>query len=140
MRTYLTCFLLLLSLGTFAQKLPHGTVYGRKPNTVGLIQADKLDKFMGKRPRVSITIAGRVSLVTKTKGGWFDVDAGNGNIITAHFAKTGINIPRELKNRYVIIEGIAQKKMTPLAKKGEKPEGNSKQTLFFEVRGLMVDK
>lgn len=141
-------FALLLLAGTSlsAQKLPHGMVYGRKPNRTGLIQADKLEAFMGKRIRISTTVAGRVTLVTKAKGGWFDMDAGHGKIITAHFSKAGITIPLNLKNRYIVMEGIAQKQFIAddrqhYAGGGSKHDPVSrKQLIMFEVKGLAVDK
>lgn len=141
--------LLLLAVGdtAIAQKLPHGTVYGHKPGKATVIQADKLEKFMGSKSRVNVTVGGRITLVTKAKGGWFDMDAGNGKIITAHFKQAGITIPAALKNRYVIIEGVASKKFTPIPgahyagqAKSKTDAVNPKQMVFFEVRGLMVDK
>lgn len=146
MRIMLSFLLLLTVTSLSAQHLAHGTVYGRKPSRIGLIQADKLETFMGKRIRISVTVAGRVTLVTKVKGGWFDVDAGHGKIITAHFSREGINVPLTLKNHYIVMEGIAQKQIIAddeqhYAGGGSKHDRISpKQLIMFEVKGLAVDK
>jgi len=89
--------------------------------------------------------------VTKTKGGWFELDAGNGKIINAHFKDYAVTIPADLKGRTVIIEGVAQKQFiaddgqhfagdTVTGKKQHSVNANPKQSLTFEVSGLMVDK
>lgn len=106
---------------------------------------------MGKRTRTSAVIYGKVLKVTQSKGGWFDLDAGNGRIIKAHFANAHINLPYDLKGRQVIIDGVAQKQFiaddlqhfagdTVIGKKQHHVKANPKQRLTFEVHGLMVDK
>jgi hypothetical protein len=69
---------LLLSISVSAQQhtaIPHGTVYGTKPGTASMMQATKLETYMGNRTRVNTTIEGKVIKVTKSKGGWFTIDA-----------------------------------------------------------------
>jgi hypothetical protein len=144
----LICFL-FISVTPAQQAIPHGMVYGHKPSRTGLILATNLEKYMGKRTRISASVSGRVTLVTKSKGGWFDVDAGGGRIITAHFKDYTVTIPKSLKNRYIIMDGVAQKKM--IADDSQHYAGGSDsrqhtmkanplQLLMFEVRGLMVTK
>jgi hypothetical protein len=155
MKTILLSFALLLSSALLAKKqtpAPHGTVFGTKPRTMGMISASKLEAFMAKKNRLSITIEGKVLKVTKPNGGWFNLDAGHGKIINAHFKNTNINIPNDLKGRTVIVEGVAQKlfiaddqqhfagdtvksSKQPNAKK---PAANN--NLTFEVSGLMIEK
>jgi hypothetical protein len=141
--------MLLIAVSPAQQPIPHGTVYGRKPSRTGLILATSLEKYMGKRTRISVSVSGRVTLVTKSKGGWFDVDAGNGRIITAHFKNFGVTIPASLKNRYIIMEGVAQKQIIADDRQhyaggsGSRQytvKANPRQLLMFEVRGLMVTK
>jgi len=146
-------FAFLFAVGLFAQKhtpLPHGMVFGDRPNTIGLMDASKIEAFMGKRTRTNTTLRGKVLKVTKQKGGWFDLDAGNGKVIAAHFMKYDIAIPTDLAGRKVIIEGIAQKQFTAddgqhLAGdtvSGKKQHGvnvDPKRRLTFEVKGLFVD-
>lgn len=150
MKTLLILPGLLLSALLMAQSLPHGTVYGDKPNKVGLIPAAKLETFMGKRIRISTTISGRVIKVTKNKGGWFQIDAGQGRIIAAHFKNYKVSIPNSLKDRQVMIEGVAQKQFiaddlqhfagdTVKGKHQHNVKTNPKQELTFEVKGMMVD-
>lgn len=138
---------LLLSTVLMAQPHPHGTVYGTKPGTIGKMPAAKLENAMGKRTRISTVITGRVINVTKTKGGWFTVDAGNGKTIAAHFKNMGMNLPAGLKGKTVTVEGIAQKEfiaddMQHFAGdegKQHTAKTNSKPNITFEVTGLMVE-
>src|SRR5215216_1801455 len=103
---------LLVPAVVFGQKhipLPHGMVYGQKPGTMAMISATKVEAFMGKKTRINTTIEGRIIKVTKEKGGWFDMDAGGGKIIAAHFKDYNITLPAQLAGRTVIIEGVAAK-------------------------------
>jgi hypothetical protein len=149
------CLLLsiLFSFQLFAQKpsaQPHGTVYGAKPDTAGIIMSTKLEASMDKKTRISTTIRGKVINVTKEKGGWFNIDAGNGRIISAHFRDYNINIPASLKGKTVIVECVAQKQFiaddqqhfagdTVTGKKQHNVKPDPKRRLTFEVKGLMVD-
>jgi pectate lyase len=153
MKTSAIIFILLFSLSAFAQKqapLPHGTVYGTKPDTTTIQDAAKLEAFMGKKTRISTAVKGRVLNVTKQKGGWFTIDAGNGKVIAAHFKNYGVNIPAELKGKNIIAEGVAAKQFiaddlqhfagdTVSGKKQHAVKTNAKHKLTFEVKGLMVE-
>jgi hypothetical protein len=140
---------LLFVLNSYAQTpLPHGMVFGTKPDTSAIVDATKTATFMGKKIRVSTTIRGKVVSVTKQKGGWFELDAGHGKVISAHFKKYDIMLPLELKGRTVIAEGIAVKQINPADGQylniGKPPpktaNPKSRTTLGFEVNGLMVYK
>ena len=145
---------LLFSLNIFAQnhiRLPHGTIFGTKPDTTAIVNAAKLETFMDNKPRISIAVRGRVLKVTKQKGGWFNIDAGNGKVIAAHFSNYDVNIPTDLKGRIIIAEGVAQKLFTAddhqhfagdtvTGKKQHDVRPNPKRRLTFEVKGLMVEK
>jgi hypothetical protein len=147
-------FVLLASVNALAQKhvpLPHGSVFGTTPNRIGMMDASKVEDFMGKKARVSTTLTGRVIKVTKTKGGWFDMDAGNGKVIAAHFKNYDVTIPEDLAGRTVIIEGIAAKQFiaddmqhlagdTVSGKKQHHVNVDPKKRLTFEVKGLFVEK
>jgi len=142
---------LIYTLNTYAQHipLPHGMVFGERPDTTIIVEATKAIEFMGKKIRVSTTIRGTVVNVVKQKGGWFNLDAGEGKIISAHFKIYEVMLPSALKGRVVIIEGIAVKQTD--AKNGQqfggkfatpKHQAFKKQSpaLTFEVSGLMVYK
>jgi len=141
---------LTLSVSAFAQQhgtSSHGAIYGSKPNDVATIKAENLEAYMSKKARISTTISGRVTRVIKSKGGWFDIDAGHGKIIAAHFRDYKVNIPEDLKGKYILAEGVAEKQF--LADDGQHLAGgskqhggktNSKQQLTFEVSGLMVKR
>ncbi|MCJ8210594.1 DUF4920 domain-containing protein [Mucilaginibacter sp. RS28] len=131
--------------------LPHGMTFGSKPSNVEQMPASRLEAFMGKRTRTQAVIVGKVLRVTKSKGGWFDIDAGKGKIISAHFANASINLPLNLRGREVIADGTAQKQFiaddmqhfagdTVHGKKQHQVNANPKQKLIFEVKGLMVNK
>ncbi|MEO6149298.1 MAG: DUF4920 domain-containing protein, partial [Mucilaginibacter sp.] len=83
--------------------------------------------------------------VTKEKGGWFVLDAGNGKTISANFKNYDVTLPVAIKGRVVIVEGVAKRQFradedqhfagdTVTYKTGAK----LKQQLSFEVKGLMV--
>lgn len=143
---------LFFTVNVFAQQaLPHGTVFGSKPRSTELIiKATHLETYMAKKTRVSVTISGRVTKVTKPKGGWFNIDAGNGKILAAHFKNYKINIPKSLKGKTIIAEGVAAKRFladdlqhfagdTVSDKKQHMVKTNPKRRLSLEVTGLMVD-
>lgn len=149
---FFTFFILMFfTLNTYAQHtpLPHGMVFGRKPDTTVIVEATKTEAFMGKKIRISTTIRGRVINVTKEKGGWFKLDAGGGKAISAHFKNYDIRLPAALKGRVVIIEGVAAKQVE--ATNGQRFGGNTAAAknsvlqktpaaLSFEVTGLLVYK
>lgn len=153
MKTTGLLLLILFSFNLFAQKHPafrHGSIFGTKPDTTVVIQAAKLEVFMEQRTRIKIAVKGRISKVTKQKGGWFELDAGDGKVIAAHFKNYDINIPYNLKDRMVIVEGVAQKQFiaddqqhfagdTVVGKKQHRVITNPKRRLIFEVTGLRVE-
>lgn len=147
MKTPLLLQALLFSFSILAQtntQLPHGMVFGKKPDQTVVVDADKLQAFMDQKPRITISVKGKVIKVTKQKGGWFDLDAGVGKVIAAHFKDYDINIPAGLKGRIVIVEGVAQKQIVSDDQQhfaGEKqPKAKDKSNLLtFEATGLMVE-
>ncbi len=150
MRTFTAITLLFFTANVFAQTpLPHGMVYGTKPDTTVMLPANKVETFMGKRTRISTTIKGKVLKVTQTAGGRFSIDAGNGKVIKAHFTKYKINLPVAIQGRIVVVEGVAKKQFIasdrqhfagdkPIKNKKARVKANPKQELSFEVKGLMV--
>ncbi len=137
-------------MNTYAQQtpLPHGMVYGVKPDTGVVLEASKLEAFMGRKNRISTVIKGRVLKVTNEANGWFEIVANNGKIILARFKNDGISLPAALKGRTVIIQGIATRKMEAI---NGKPTGsviadvkkptktkNGTVALIFELTGLMI--
>jgi hypothetical protein len=153
MKAFYLLFTLLFSLTAFAQKntaLPHGATFGTKPDTTAMVTTARLEAFMAQKTRISVTVRGKVIKVTKQKGGWFDLDAGNGKVISAHFKNYDIKIPTELKGHTVIVEGVAQKQFiaddmqhfagnTAKGKKQHSVKTNPKRRLIFEATGLMVE-
>ncbi|MDB5133976.1 MAG: hypothetical protein JWP37_579 [Mucilaginibacter sp.] len=151
-----TCLLLafLISLSLSPQKhvvLTHGTIFGAKPDTTAIVSASKVEAFMGNKTRITIALRGKVIKVTKQRGGWFTLDAGNGKIISAHFTRYNISIPTGLKGKTVIAEGVVQKQFiaddqqhfagdTISGTKHSNLKTNNKNRLSFEVKGLMIDK
>jgi len=144
---------ILFSLVARAQTrpaLPHGAIFGTRPDTAGMMDASKLEAYMDTKPRISTTIRGRVIKVTKTKGGWFQIDAGKGKTISAHFKTYNVTIPMSLQGHTVIIEGVAEKQFiaddlqhlagdTVNGKKQHTIKTNPKRRLTFEVKGMMVE-
>ncbi len=133
------------------QALPHGMVYGGKPSTVALMRADSVEEAMGKKARTSASVVGTVLEVTKEQGGWFTMDAGQGRVIRAHFKNYKVKLPKALKGREVIMQGVATKQFIaddaqPLAgdtvtgKKQHQVKTDPKKRILFEVAGLMINK
>jgi hypothetical protein len=153
MKYWVLLFSICLVISATAQHhmpLPHGMVYGTKPGTTAMLPAWRVEAFMDTKTRINTTIRGRIIKVTKPKGGWFELDAGKGKIITAHFKNIGINIPADLKDKIVIVEGVAEKQFiaddlqhfagdTVRGKKQHTVKTNPLRRLTFEVKGLMVD-
>jgi hypothetical protein len=142
---------MLLNPNTYAQQtpLPHGMVFGQKPDTTIIVAATKAEAFMGKKIRINTTIGGRVITVTKQKGGWFNLDAGGGKVILAHFKNYTVVLPTALKGRVVVIEGVAVKPVDStngqrfggnITAKKNYPLQKKAIALTFEVSGLMVYK
>src|ERR1700750_2231590 len=98
---------------------------------------------MYKKTRITATIRGRVVKVTKSKGGWFELDAGRGKTIAAHFKDYKVSIPVNLKGRTVIVEGVAQKQFVADDKQHfagkEQPATKRDKQLSFEATGMMID-
>ncbi|MGZ3767438.1 MAG: DUF4920 domain-containing protein [Mucilaginibacter sp.] len=150
---YLLLFL-LFSFSVLAQKrtgLVHGKIFGSKPDTTGVMAASKVEDFMDKKVRISVAVRGKILNVTKEKGGWFTLDAGNGRTIAAHFKNYAVSIPTALAGWTVVLDGIAQKQFladdqqhyagdTVKGKKQSHIIANAKRRLTFEVSGMMVDK
>ncbi|WP_457132843.1 DUF4920 domain-containing protein [Mucilaginibacter sp. UYNi724] len=141
-------------ISCFAQKhvhLPHGMVFGTKPNHIAPVPANNIEAFMGKKIRQTTALTGTLIRVTKEKGGWFEMDAGGGKIIAAHFKDYDITLPTQLKGRGVIIQGVAQRILTAddmqhfagdtvIGSKQHREKINPKTRITFEVSGLMVDR
>ena|ERR1700754_3554367 len=154
MKLSLFWVVLFLSTAALAQQhtpIPHGMVYGEKPNTTAMMDASKVEGFMGKKTRISTTIRGKVLRVIHEKGGWFELDAGSGKVIAAHFRDYNITIPAAMAGHIVIVEGVAAKQFiaddlqhmagdTVTGKKQHKVKTDPKRKITFEVKGLFVDK
>jgi hypothetical protein len=152
----ISLFSVLFFFGVFSASgqqhatLSRGTVFGKKPRAVSVLKSNEVETFMGKKTRISATIKGKVIKVTKSKGGWFEIDAGSGKIIEAHFKEYNVTLPAELKGHEIIAEGVAQKQFiaddlqhfagdTVKGKKQHQVKTNPKQKLTFEVTGLIIE-
>ncbi|WP_165852063.1 DUF4920 domain-containing protein [Mucilaginibacter terrenus] len=144
----------LIAATLFAQKpppLPHGMVFGIKPAGIGPTNATTIESDMQRKTRVTAALRGRIIKVTKPKGGWFEMDGGNGRIIQAHFKDYNILLPTALRGRIVIIQGVALKQFiaddlqhfagdTVSGKKQHKVNTSASHRINFEVTGLIVDE
>jgi hypothetical protein len=142
--------IVLFALTQVKAQATKGSVYGVKPTPTQVIEATKLADFMGTKTRITTDIKGRVIKVTRQKGGWFEIDAGNGRVIAAHFNVYNVNLPLDLKGKYVIAEGIAQRQFmaddlqhlagdTVTGAKQHVSKGSPKYKIAFEVKGLIVE-
>ncbi|MES2061525.1 MAG: DUF4920 domain-containing protein [Bacteroidota bacterium] len=154
MKRLFTLVFVFCTINGFAQKhspLPHGMVFGDKPKNIAPVPAYKIEAFMGGKIRQTTALVGKIIKVTKEQGGWFEMDAGQGKIIAAHFKNYNIKLPQAIKGRTVIIEGVAQRLLTAddmqhfagdtvVGAKQHKEKINPKARITFEVWGLMVDR
>jgi hypothetical protein len=151
MRYLLSLFICWLALGsaTGQTPLPHGMVYGTKPDTSNVVPASRIEAFMANKARVSTTIKGKVIKVTRQKGGWFEIEAGKGKVITAQFKNYNVSLPLGLKGKTVMVQGVAKKQFiaddgqhfagdTARGKRQHAVNTNPKRRLLFEVSGLMI--
>ncbi|RZA00309.1 MAG: DUF4920 domain-containing protein [Sphingobacteriaceae bacterium] len=125
--------------------LPHGMVFGDKPDTSNSMAASKLRDFIGVKKRISTVLKGTIVKVTKEKGGWFELDAGDNNTISAHFKNYNVTLPAAIKGRVVIIDGVAKRQFSAAKDQhfaGDtityKTGGQLHRKIDFEVKGLMV--
>jgi hypothetical protein len=118
---------------------------------VAPVPAYKIEGFMGGKIRQTTALTGKIIRVTKEQGGWFEMDAGAGRVIAAHFKNFNIKLPKAIKGRTVIIEGVAQRLLTAddmqhfagdtvVGAKQHQQKVNPKARITFEVWGLMVDR
>jgi hypothetical protein len=143
MKSLTLLFALFISVAAGAQQLAHGTVYGTKPNSAGMMDASKVNAFMGNKPRVTTTLSGKVVKVTKSTGGWFELAGTDGKVIQAHFKNIGTNLPMSLAGHYVVVEGTLAKQFDSSDKQpmaGNTQKDNTPNSLSFEVTGLEVDR
>lgn len=143
--------LTLLPLFSVAQKhtpLPHGMVFGAKPEVVNLHKASELDGYMGRQIRTSVVVEATVVKVTNPKEGGFQLDAGNGKVINAHFQAGKVSLPVDLKGRDVIVAGVAARQLSATGAQhlagrstgGTPAKTNMTGQIDLEVTGLYVNK
>jgi len=138
---------LLYTATAFAQHkaLPHGTVYGTRPDEAGIVFATDLASSMGNRITIVTAIKGKVLKVTREKGGWFTIDGGHGTVIYAHFKDYKVTIPADLAGHTILADGVATRQFVSddsqhlAGTKGKESKDNPKQNLKFAVTGLMVE-
>jgi hypothetical protein len=154
MKTLCLLLGLFFFIPAFAQQSKgsaHRTVYGTKPDTAGVMDASKVEGYMDTKTRISVAIRGKILKVTKSKGGWFTIDAGNGRTIAAHFKNYKVSIPTSLAGKTAVMDGVASKQFiaddqqhfagdTVKGKKQSQVKTNAKRRLTFEVEGMIVDK
>jgi hypothetical protein len=145
-----TIFLIAVFFKGYSQaNVGPGKIYGSRPDTTGVMAASKVELFMDKKPRVSVAIKGKVLKVSKSQGGWFDIDGGGGTVIHAHFTTYKVSVPTTLKGKMIIADGVAEKPMmadagqhfagdTADGKQRNNTKDRLKKTITFEVKGLLV--
>jgi hypothetical protein len=150
-KTFLFSLICLATVLTVASQsaFAQGKVYGTKPTSASLMPATKLQDYMGNKTRLGTVITGKIIKVTKTKGGWFEIDGGKGTIIQAHFKNYGVNLPANVDGHTAVIDGVAEKQFiaddgqhmagdTATGKKQHMVKANAKNHITFEVTGMIV--
>ncbi len=150
---WLRLFLILaVSLSAFGAKaqhiaLPHGMVFGAKPKTMGMMDADKLRSYMGEKKRISVVLRDTITQINHEKGGWFTMQAGASGTLYAHFKDYNVKLPKAMEGRIVIVEAVAVREFTAADSQhfaGEANGGTSKKpvadAISLEISGLVIDK
>jgi len=103
-------FCLALSLQVKAQ----GN-FGKKINEKSAIEASQLPDKMGTKESMNAKVTGTVESVCQAKGCWMKVKMDNGETMRVTFKDYGFFVPKDIAGKTVVVEGVAQKKTTPVA-------------------------
>lgn len=112
-KSLFTLLLLGASLGAFAQ---HDMSYhGKKITETGAIPATQLATKMAEKKEMPAKVEGTVESVCKVKGCWMKVKTGDGQTMRVTFKDYGFFVPKDIVGKTVVVEGMAENTVTPVA-------------------------
>ncbi len=103
-------FCLTLALQAQAQEN-----FGRKINEKSAIEASQLPAKMGDKESMNTKVTGTVESVCQAKGCWMKVKMDNGETMRVTFKDYGFFVPKDITGKTVVVEGVAEKKTTPVS-------------------------
>ncbi len=103
-------FCFAIALQAHAQKN-----FGKKINEKSAIEASQLPAKMGDKESMDTKVTGTVESVCQAKGCWMKVKMDNGETMRVTFKDYGFFVPKDIAGKTVVVEGVAQKKTTPVS-------------------------
>ena len=70
---------------------------------------------MGSKESMNAKVTGTVESVCQAKGCWMKVKMDNGETMRVTFKDYGFFVPKDIAGKTVVVEGVAEKKTTPVA-------------------------
>ncbi|GHB57955.1 DUF4920 domain-containing protein [Persicitalea jodogahamensis] len=143
----LIALLLCLTLAFQAQAQEN---FGKKINEKSAIEASQLPAKMGDKESMNTKVTGTVESVCQAKGCWMKVKMDNGETMRVTFKDYGFFVPKDIAGKTVVVEGLAQKKTTPVSELRHYAEDagkskaeiaaitDSKNELAFVADGVIV--
>ena len=114
MKNILIAALLLgASFGAVAQD--NVSYHGKKITEKGAIPATELVAKMATKDKLPAKVEGTVESVCQAKGCWMKVKMDNGETMRVTFKDYGFFVPKDIAGKTVVVEGVAEKKTTPVA-------------------------
>lgn len=107
-------FALLLCL-TLAFQAQAQEKFGKKINEKSAIAATELPAKMGDKESMSSKVTGTVESVCQAKGCWMKLKMDNGETMRVTFKDYGFFVPKDIAGKTVVVEGVAEKKTTPVS-------------------------
>lgn len=111
MKNIIVLFLCL----TFTLQAKAQENFGKKINEKAAIAAAQLPEQMGTKETMEAKVTGTVESVCQAKGCWMKLKLDNGETMRVTFKDYGFFVPKDIAGKTVVVQGVAQKKTTPVA-------------------------
>lgn len=108
----LLALLLCLTLAFQAQAQEK---FGKKINEKLAVAAAELPAKMGDKESMNTKVTGTVESVCQAKGCWMKLKMDNGETMRVTFKDYGFFVPKDITGKTVVVEGVAQKRTTPVS-------------------------
>ena len=89
--------------------------FGKKISEKSAIEASQLPAQMGDKETMNTKVTGTVESVCQAKGCWMKVKMDNGETMRVTFKDYGFFVPKDITGKTVVVEGVAEKKTTPVS-------------------------
>lgn len=149
--------ILTLILGLFATLLSaqeqsafEGQSFGEGVKKGNVIQATQVEKKLGKQVKAEMKVQGEVVTVCKQKGCFVKLKTANNETMHVKFKDYAFFLPKDIEGKTIVIDGIAEKKVTSVAElkhfaedAKKSPEEIAKITkpkkeIVFEAKGVVI--